>query len=272
MNTTVSEMETLKTTLKAIWTAGDFGRIAPLFERDAAEFVNRLGLKPGMRVLDVACGTGNQSIPAARAGALVTGVDIAPNLLEQARKRAAAENLAIRFDEGDAENLPYAAGSFDAVVSMFGAMFAPRPERAAAELLRVCRPGGLLALANWTPNGFVGQLFKVIGTHAPPPKNTSSPLLWGNEAHIRSRFGQAVSALRLTPRQIAFDFPFGVAETIEYWREFYGPVNKAFAVLGAREKTALRRDLERLWAENNVAAGGATRVEAEYLEVVAIRG
>ena len=271
MNINVSEMETLKTTLKAIWTAGDFGKIAPLFERDAEEFVNRLNLKPGMRVLDVACGTGNQSIPAARAGASVTGVDIAPNLLEQARGRAAAERLTIRFDEGDAENLPYQAESFDVVVSMFGVMFAPRPERAAAEIVRVCRPGGLLALAAWTPQGFIGQMFKVIGTYAPPPKDTASPLLWGNEAQVKARLGAAVSALRMTPRQIVFDFPFGVAETIEYWREFYGPVNKAFARLDAAGKTALRRDLEHLWTEHNHAGGETTRVRAEYLEVAAIR-
>ncbi len=164
-----SEMELLKTKLKATWISGDFGRIAESFEDGAAEFVERLNLKHGTRVLDVACGSGNQSNPAARTGAIVTGVDIAPNLIEQARKWAANEGLEIQFDEGDAENLPYADAEFDAVISMFGVMFAPRPERISAELIRVCRPGGVIALANWTPTGFVGQMFKIIGSHVTPP-------------------------------------------------------------------------------------------------------
>jgi SAM-dependent methyltransferase len=271
MNVIISEMETLKTTLKAIWTAGDFGKIACLFADDAAEFVNRLNLRRGMRVLDVACGTGNQSLPAARAGAVVTGIDIAPNLIEQARSRAAEENLPIRFDEGDAENLPYQSADFDAVISMFGAMFAPRPDKVSAELIRVCRPGGLIAMANWTPEGFVGQMFKVINAHVPPPKNMSSPLLWGNERQIELCFGPAISELQLTRRLITFEFPFGVGETIEHWSQFYGPVHKAFCVLDTGGKSALRRDLENLWAENNLSGNGVTRVDAEYLEVVAIR-
>src|SRR5215203_2319555 len=183
------EMEALKTKLKATWMAGDFARIAESFSNGAAEFVERLNLKPGMTVLDVACGTGNQSIPAARAGALVTGVDIAPNLLEQARKWAENEGLEIRFDEGDAENLPYTDAGFDAVVSMFGAMFAPRPERITSEILRVCRAGGLVALANWTPTGFIGQMFKTTGKHVAPPAAMPSPLLWGDEKTVRERLG-----------------------------------------------------------------------------------
>lgn len=159
------DIDALKSRLKATWMAGDFGLIAKSYEAGAAEFVRRIGLVPGSRVLDVACGTGNLAVPAARTGAEVTGVDIATNLLEQARARAAAEGLTARFDEGDAEMLPYPDASFDAVISMFGVMFAPRPERSAAELLRVCRPGGRIALANWTPSGFVGQMFKTITTH-----------------------------------------------------------------------------------------------------------
>ena len=265
------EMEALKTKLKATWVSGDFGKVAETFADGAAEFVERLNLKPGARVLDVACGSGNQSIPAARAGAKVTGVDIAPNLLEQARKWAENENLEIRFDEGDAENLPYADAEFDAVITMFGAMFAPRPERVAAELVRVCRPGGLIAMANWTPAGFVGQMFKIVGKHVPPPANMPSPLLWGDEATVRERLGDKVSDINFEPHMISFEFPFGVAETIEFWREFYGPTHKAFAALDENGQAALRRDLEKLWAENNLAPDGTTRVESEYLEVVAVR-
>ncbi len=265
------EMETLKTKLKATWISGDFGKIAESFTDGAAEFVGRLNLKPGMRVLDVACGNGNQSIPAARTGATVTGVDIAPNLIEQARKRAETENVKIQFDEGDAENLPYADASFDVVMTMFGAMFAPRPERVSAELIRVCRPGGRIAMANWTPTGFIGQMFKIVGSHVKPPQNMPSPILWGDETAVRERLGEGVSEISFKPRLISLTFPFGVKETIEFWREFYGPTHKAFAALDAEGQEALRRDLEKLWAENNLSANGATRVESEYLEVTAVR-
>ena len=266
------EMEALKTKLKAIWISGDFGRIAESFTGGAAEFVERLNLKPGMRILDVACGSGNQSIPAARTGALVTGVDIAPNLIGQAQKRAASEGLEIQFDEGDAENLPYLGASFDVVMTMFGAMFAPRPERVSAELIRVCRPGGVIAMANWTPTGFIGQMFKTTGKHIAPPPNMPSPLLWGDEATARERFGEGVSEINFERRFISFHFPFGVKETIEFWREFYGPTHKAFAALDAEGQAALRRDLEELWTENNLSADGTTQVRSEYMEITAIRG
>ncbi|HEX9927364.1 MAG TPA: class I SAM-dependent methyltransferase [Pyrinomonadaceae bacterium] len=265
------EMETLKTKLKATWVSGDFGKIAESFTDGAAVFVERLNLNPGMRVLDVACGNGNQSIPAALTGAEVTGVDIAPNLIEQARKRAASAGLKIKFDEGDAENLPYADAEFDVVMTMFGAMFAPRPELVSAELIRVCRPGGVIAMANWTPTGFVGQMFKIVGSHVSPPPNMPSPLLWGDETKVQSRLGEGVSQINFERRLISFSFPFSVPETVEYWREFYGPTHKAFAALDADGQTALRRDLEKLWAENNLATDGTTRIESEYLEIVAYR-
>ncbi|MEP6902092.1 MAG: class I SAM-dependent methyltransferase [Actinomycetota bacterium] len=265
------EMETLKTKLKATWISGDFGKIAETFTDGAADFVGRLNLKPGMRVLDVACGNGNQSIPAARLGAEVTGLDIAPNLIEQARKWATSEGLEIQFDEGDAENLPYPDASFDVVMTMFGAMFAPRPEQVSAELIRVCRPGGLIAMANWTPTGFIGQMFKIVGSHVTPPQNMPSPLLWGNETAVRERLGGGATEINFNPRLISFTFPFGVPETIEFWREFYGPMHKAFAALDEDGQAALRRDLEKLWAENNLSANGTTQVTSEYMEVIAFR-
>jgi SAM-dependent methyltransferase len=261
----------LKTKLKATWISGDFGKIAESFADGAAEFVGRLNLKPGMRVLDVACGSGNQSIPAARTGAEVTGVDIAPNLIEQARKWAESENLKIRFDEGDAEHLPYADAEFDVVMTMFGAMFAPRPELVAAELLRVCRPGGVIAMANWNASGFIGLMFKIVGSHVPPPPDMPSPLLWGNEAAARERFGGEVSEIGFEPRTISFKFPFDVPETIQFWREFYGPTHKAFAALDEDGQEALCRDLEKLWAQNNLANNGATHVKSEYIEITAVR-
>ncbi len=267
----IPEMESLKTKLKATWISGDFKKIAESFTDGAAEFVERLNLKPGMRVLDVACGSGNQSIPAARTGAEVTGVDIAPNLIEQAREWAEVEDLKIRFDEGDAENLPYADAEFDVVMTMFGAMFAPRPELVSAELLRVCRPGGVIAMGNWTPGGFVGQMFKTIGSHVKPPENMPSPLLWGDEMTVLARLNEGISEVEFNPRSISFTFPFGVPETIEFWREFYGPTHKAFAALDANGQAALRNDLEKLWTENNLSANGTTHVISEYLEVKAYR-
>lgn len=268
------DIDALKGRLKTTWMAGDFGLIARGYETGAAEFVRRLGLAPGTRVLDVACGTGNLALPAARAGAEVVGVDIATNLLEQARVRAASEGLAARFDEGDAEKLPYPDASFDAVVSMFGVMFAPRPELAAAELLRVCRPGGRIALANWTPGGFVGQMFRTIAGYVPPPAGVPSPIHWGDEAKVRERLGGGTSDLRVTPRLIALEFPFGPADVVEYWRVYYGPTNRAFEALAAEpaKQAALRADLERLWSGHNAAAAGSTRVESEYLEVFGTRG
>jgi SAM-dependent methyltransferase len=265
------DMEALKTKLKATWTAGDFGKIAESFTVGAADFVESLNLRSGMRVLDAACGSGNQSIPAARTGAQVTGIDIAPNLLEQAQSWAQSEGLKIKFGEYDVENLPCENGEFDVVMSMFGAMFAPRPQLVSAELVRVCRPGGLIALANWTPTGFVGQMFKTTGKHVPPPQNMPSPLLWGDEATVRERLGSRVSDIKFERRSLVFTFPFGVAETIEYWRAFYGPTHKAFAALDGEGQAALRADLENLWAENNLASDGSTLVKSEYLQITAIR-
>ncbi len=193
----------IKQRMKAAWMAGDFGQVARHVEREGAEFVARLGLRPGMSVLDVACGTGNQSIPAARTGANVTGLDLAPNLLEQARRRAAEAGLKIQFDEGDAEALPYETGRFDVVLSMFGAMFAPRPEVTAAELLRVCRPGGLVAMGNWTPGSFVGKSFQITAGHVPPPPGVPAPVLWGDEATVQQRFGSRAS-VQTTRREFLF--------------------------------------------------------------------
>src|SRR5215203_6812130 len=190
---TSSDIAALKTRLRATWIAGDFGQIAKYSAGGAEEFIKRLNLQPGMRVLDVACGTGNLALPAARAGATVTGVDIAPNLVEQARENAQREGLNIQFDEGDAEALSYDDASFDAVVTMFGAMFAPRPDVTAAELKRVCRPGGFIAMANWTPSGFIGQMFKTTSAHFPPPAGMASPVLWGVEETVRERFGEGIS-------------------------------------------------------------------------------
>ena len=271
MSQATTELESLKARMKATWMAGDFDKIAQVIEPGAVDFIERLSPAPGARVLDVACGTGNLSLPAARAGAVVTGVDIAPNLLATARRRAQDEGLRIAFDEGDAEALPYADATFDEVVTMFGAMFAPRPETTAAELLRVCRPGGRVAMANWTPAGFIGRMFKTTAAHVPPP-SVPSPLMWGDEAAARERLREGSRETRVARRMVAFRLPMTPAQTVEFFREWYGPTERAFAALGREAQAALRRDLTRLWEENNLATDGTTHVEAEYLEVVATRG
>jgi ubiquinone/menaquinone biosynthesis C-methylase UbiE len=249
--------------------AGDFGQIAKHTIDGAQEFISRLPIKPNDKVLDVACGTGNLSIPAAHRGATVKGVDIASNLVAQARKRAANEGLRIEFDEGDAEKLPYADNSFDWVITMFGAMFAPRPDQTAAELIRVCRSGGQIAMANWTAEGFVGKTFKIVASYAPPPPGLASPVLWGNEDIVRQRLRNGISDLKLTRRTIQLAFPFDEAEVVEHFRTYFGPIQRAFEALDEIGQQHLRRDLEKAWKENNNATDGTSRVEGEYLEVIA---
>jgi SAM-dependent methyltransferase len=252
-----------------MWIAGDFGQIAKIIEHGAEEFIDRLNLRPGMKVLDVACGTGNLAIPAAKTGATVTGIDIAPNLIEQAIERAKAVGVEAKFEVGDAEALPYEDGEFDVVMTMFGAMFAPRPDVTAEELKRVCKPGGLIAMANWTPEGFAGQMFKTNGKHVPPPPGMPSPVMWGTEDVVRERFSAGISDLKLTRRPIIFNYPFGPAEVVEYFRTYFGPTQKAFESLDENGQAALRADLEALWGEKNQATDGTTVVESEYLEVLA---
>jgi ubiquinone/menaquinone biosynthesis C-methylase UbiE len=272
MTTTLTpEMGSLKAKLKATWTAGDFGQIAKSYAPGAAEFVTRLKLQPGERVLDIACGTGNLTIPAAKSGAKVTGQDFAPNLLEQGRAWAKAEGLPIQFDENDAEALPYDDASFDTIMTMFGAMFTPRPDVTAAELARTCRPGGRIAMANWTPSGFIGQMFKIVGKHVPPAPGMPSPLLWGDEAAVGERFNSSVAGLKLTRRSISFHFPFSASEVVECFRRYYGPTYKAFDALDEKGQAALYQELAQHWSAHNQSKNGATQVESEYLEVLAIR-
>ncbi len=268
--TSVSELASLKARLKATWMSGDFDKIAQIIAAGGAEFIARLQLAPGARVLDVACGTGNLSFPAARARARVTGVDIAPNLLATARARAQAEGVQIQFDEGDAEALPYADAAFDEIVTMFGAMFAPQPQLVAAEMARVCQPGGRVAMANWTPAGFIGQLFKITSQHVPPPP-MPSPLLWGDEATARERLRDGFTNLQFIRRYLFMDFPMTPPDAVEFFRTWYGPTQRAFAALDEAGQAALLRDLEQLWTGYNCAMDGTTSIAAEYLEVSATR-
>jgi SAM-dependent methyltransferase len=271
MSTVLPDLAQLKSGLKAVWMAGDFGQIANFSAGEAANFVRRLELKAGTRLLDVACGTGNTAIPAAKAGATVTGIDIAPNLLEQARKRAAAEKLDVRFEEGDAEELPYPDRSFDVVLTMFGAMFAPRPERVASELLRVCKPGGLVTMANWTAQGFVGKTFRATAELVPPPPGIPPPILWGDESTVRQRLGHGSAQISCIRRKMQMAFPFPPKETLDFFRRYFGPTKTAFSRLDAAGQATLAGRLESLWLEHNTAADGTTAIEAEYLDVRATR-
>jgi SAM-dependent methyltransferase len=264
------EMATLKTGLRAMWMSGDYDRFSRYMEGSAREFYDRLDVGPGSRLLDVACGGGQLALMAARDGADVTGVDIAANLVARAAARARGEGLAARFVEGDAEDLPFEDASFDVVTSLIGAMFAPRPERVAAEMLRVCAPGGIIAMGNWTALGFVGRMFRTIASHI-APAGMPSPLLWGNDDKVRERFGKGVAVLKLTRRNYVFDYPFPPEEVVEFFARYYGPTHRAFASLDAGARARLRQDLETLWSGANEAGEGATVVKAEYLDVVAER-
>lgn len=268
---TATEMDALKARLKATWMSGDYGHFATYLEPGALVFLDRLSVAPGTRMLDVGCGAGQIAIPAARAGAKVTGIDIAANSIAQARARADTERLDVRFDEGDAEMLPYDDAAFDLVVSLIGAMFAPRPELVAAELIRVCRPGGRIAMANWTPEGHVGQMFKVIGKHVPPPPLMASPLKWGDEPTVRERLRDGTDSVTVTRRMYPMRYPFAPAEVVEFFFAYYGPTLRALASLDAERQAALRADLVALWTANNQASDGTTQVDAEYLEVLALR-
>lgn len=257
---------------RTTWVAGDFGKIARAYVSGAAEFVARQQVAANEKVLDVACGSGNLTIPAARRAAQVTGLDIAPNLLEQARALSHHEGLRnVQLDEGTAESLPYADGSFDLVLSMFGVMFAPRPEKVAQELVRVTRLGGRIALANWTPDGFIGQMFRIVGKYAPPPADTPSPLLWGTEEKVSERLGNGVTNVRATRRMITLSFPFDAAAAVDAFITWYGPTVRAYASLDGAGKEAFRSELVEHWSAHNKAHRGATAVESAYLEYQATR-
>jgi ubiquinone/menaquinone biosynthesis C-methylase UbiE len=277
MNTIVKETEAtkdfdqIKLRLKTTWMAGDYDLFSLYLEKDTERFFQRLGVKPGTRLLDVGCGAGQLALIAARAGAQVIGCDISTNWLEKARARAADERLEIIFEEGDAESLPYADAQFDVVTSLIGAMFAPRPDLVAAELTRVCRPGGIIAMGNWTPSGFIGQMLNTISEHI-APSGMPAPALWGDEATVRDRLREGISDLKFALRAYHFDYPFSPDAVVDFYRANYGPMSRAFASLDAYGQEELRSELVRLWSAHNQADVYATRVDAEYLEVIATCG
>jgi ubiquinone/menaquinone biosynthesis C-methylase UbiE len=254
---------------RAVWTGGDFLPIARSFAPGAAEFIARLELGSGESVLDVACGTGNLAIPAAKAGARVSGIDIAPNLIAQARIEARTAGCAVAFEVGDAEALPYLDGQFDTTVTMFGAMFAYRPARAATELLRVTRSGGRVAMANWTPEGFIGKMLRAHAAVVPPPAGVPSPLEWGKEDVVRERFAGGLNTLTCSRRTLELRFPISSAAVTELFATCYGPTVATLRATDPAGASRLREELTRLFQQHNIATDGTTAVVGEYLEVQA---
>jgi SAM-dependent methyltransferase len=269
---TQDDLARIKNSMRATWMAGDFGVIARSAAGAAERFVASLPLNPGMRVLDVACGTGNVAMPVAKLGCMVTGVDIAPNLLEQARERARDENVTAEFVEGDAEALPFPDGAFDAYLTMFGAMFAPQPMLVAREAARVLKPGALLAMANWNPESFTGKMFRVGSKHVPPPDGVDPPVLWGQESTAEMRLEGRFTDIETTLMLVDFDFPMKPAEVVELFKTYFGPTQMAFSRLDDEGKAAMQKDLVALWtAENKSEDPERTLVPNEFRIITARR-
>ena len=263
-------LEAVKARQQGTWSSGDYAIVGTTLQIVGESLCEALDIRPGQKVLDVAAGNGNATLAAARRWCDVTSTDYVPALLERGRERAAAERLKIEFREADAEALPFADGSFDVVVSTFGVMFTPDQERCATELLRVCRPGGKIGLANWTPEGFIGQLFKTIGKHMPPPAGVKSPALWGTRARLAELFGSDAASIKAEPRNFVFRY-----RSPEHWldvfKTYYGPLLKTFAALEPAAQSALRGDIMALINRFNRSGDGSAIVPSEYLEIVITR-
>lgn len=260
------DLGALKARQHGAWSSGDYAVVGTTLQIVGESLCEALDIRSGQKVLDVAAGNGNASLAAARRWCEVTATDYVGALLDRARVRAGAERLEMSFREADAENLPFEDGSFDAVVSTFGVMFTPDHEQAAAELMRVCRSGGKIGLANWTPEGFIGQLFKTIGKHVPPPAGARSPALWGTKGHLAALFGPRAE---ISAHERHFTFRYRSAEHwLEIFRTYYGPVLKAFAALAPQGQEALERDLKALIAQFNRSGDSTMVVPSSYLEVV----
>jgi ubiquinone/menaquinone biosynthesis C-methylase UbiE len=265
-----TDLNALKTRQQAAWSSGDYAVIGTTLQLVGERLAEACDLHWDERVLDVAAGNGNATLAAARRGCKVMSTDYVPGLLERGAERARAERLDVSFQVADAEALPFEDASFDVVLSTFGVMFSPDHAKAATELARVCRPGGRIGMANWTPEGFIGQVFKVLGRHLPPPAGVQPPSLWGVEAHLKSLFGETAAAIAVTPRLFTFRYR-SAAHFIEVFRTWYGPIHKAFAALPPDGAAALERDLTDLLNRMNGAGKGSLAVPSEYLEVVITR-
>lgn len=269
LNAPTPDLAAIKARQQATWASGDYAVVGTTLQIVGESLCETIDLRSGQRVLDVAAGNGNATLAAARRFTDVVSTDYVGDLLEKGRERAAAERLAVTFQEADAEALPFADASFDVVLSTFGVMFTPDHAKAAGELARVCRPGGKIGLANWTPDGFIGRLFRVIGSHVPPPAGIKSPALWGTEEHLAGLFrGTADIVAKKQNYTFRYRSP---KHMVDLFRSVYGPVHKAFAALDATKSQAMERDMLKLVDEFNVAKDGTMVVPSAYLEVVATR-
>jgi SAM-dependent methyltransferase len=269
-NAPVVDFDAIKTKQQATWASGDYAVIGTTLQIVGEMLCEAVDLDAGAQVLDVAAGNGNASLAAARRGCQVTASDYVPALLDGTLARAAAERLTIEAREADAEALPFGDASFDAVLSTFGIMFCPNQEQTAAELVRVCRPGGRIGLANWTPAGFVGQMFKIVGRHVPPPAGVRPPLEWGTEARLQELFGGEVRKLDVQAKHFVFRYR-SARHWLDAFRTYYGPTFKAFGTLDDAEATAFEEELLALADASNTSTTDTLRVPSEYLEIVATR-
>ena len=264
---TPPDLGAVKAKQQGTWSSGDYAVVGTTLQIVGEQLCEAMDLRSGQKVLDVAAGNGNVSLAAARRWCDVVATDYVPSLLERARERAAAERLDMQVQEADAEALPFDDSSFDAVVSTFGVMFTPDQDRAAAELTRGCRPGGKIGMANWTPNGFIGQVFKTIGSHLPPPAGVKSPALWGTRQRITEMFGARSAWTAAETRNFVFRYR-SPAHWLEVFRTFYGPTLKAFGALDAAAQTRLANDLIAVIERFNRSGDASMVVPSEYLEVV----
>lgn len=265
------DFDAIKSRQKATWASGDYAVVGTTLQVVGETLCEAADLRAGERVLDVAAGNGNATLAAARRWCEVTSTDYVPALLERGRERAAAERLhGIRFQEADVEALPFEDAGFDAVLSTFGCMFAPNPPRVAAEMLRVCRPGGRIAMANWTPDGFIGQVFKTVGRHVPPPPGVTSPALWGTRGRIDELFGADAARIAVETRQFVFRYR-SPDHMLDVFRSYYGPVLKAFGALDADGQDALAAGMTELMRRFDRAGDGGLVIPSDYLEIVVTR-
>jgi ubiquinone/menaquinone biosynthesis C-methylase UbiE len=261
------DLAAVKTRQQAAWSAGNYAVVGTTLQIVGETLCEALDLRSGARVLDVAAGNGNATLAAARRWCDVTSTDYVSSLLESGRARALAEGHTIEFQEADAENLPFSDASFDAVMSTFGVMFTPNQDKAASELARVCKPGGRIGLANWTPESFIGQLFKTIGKYIPPAPGVKSPALWGTKARLEELFGNTAREIRTTSRDFVFRYR-SPAHWIEVFRTYYGPMNKTFGALDAEKQAAFTQDVLALMERDNRSGDRTLVLPSEYLEVV----
>jgi SAM-dependent methyltransferase len=260
-------LKELKARQQSAWSSGDYAVVGTTLQIVGEDLCEALDLSAGQKVLDVAAGNGNATLAAARRWCDVVSTDYVASLLERGRMRAAAEGLSVEFREADAEALPFADASFDVVVSTFGVMFTPNQEQAAAELLRVCKAGGKIGLANWTPDGFIGQLFKTLGKYVAPPAGAKSPALWGTRARLSELFGAGAAGIKTEPRHFVFRYR-SPEHFLDVFKTYYGPMLKAFAALDGTRQQGLRRDLLALIGTMNRATDGSMALPSEYLEIV----